>query len=75
MEAMKPVIKQFQGQFTIPADLAGTPTLTVQCGFSEANTPYAVQFLGSKLSEATLCRIGMAFEAETQWHSHHPVIK
>jgi amidase len=75
MEAMKPVIQQFQGQFTIPADLAGTPTLTVPCGFSEANTPYAVQFLGSKLSEATLCRIGMAFEAETQWHSHHPVIQ
>lgn len=74
MEAMKSVIQQFQGQFTIPADLAGTPTLTVPCGFSEANTPYAVQFLGRSLSEATLCRIGMAFEAATQWHSHHPAI-
>ncbi len=74
MEAMKPVIQRFQGQFTIPADLAGTPTLTVPCGFSEANTPYAVQFLGSKLSEATLCRIGIAFETATQWHSQHPTI-
>ncbi|MFT4863129.1 MAG: amidase [Pseudohongiellaceae bacterium] len=74
METMKPIIKHFQGQFTIPADLAGTPALTLPCGFSADNTPFAVQFLGSKLSEATLCRIGIAFESVTQWHRHHPAI-
>ena len=74
METMKPIIKHFQGQFTIPADLAGTPALTVPCGFSAENTPFAVQFLGSKLSEAMLCRIGIAFESVTEWHRHHPAI-
>ena len=74
METMKPIIKHFQGQFTIPADLAGTPALTVPCGFSEQNTPFAVQFLGGKLTEAMLCRIGIAFESVTDWHSHHPAI-
>jgi amidase len=74
METMKPIIKHFQGQFTIPADLAGTPTLTLPCGFSAEDTPLAVQFLGRKLSEATLCRIGMAFESVTEWHLHHPAL-
>ena len=74
METMKPVIRNFQGQFTIPADLAGTPTLTVPCGFSQRNSPYAVQFLGNKLCEETLCRIGTAYQSATDWHEQHPEI-
>ncbi len=74
MESLKPVIRQFQGQFTLPADLAGTPTLTVPCGFSDRKSPYAVQFLGSKLTEATLCRIGAAYQSATDWHKQHPAI-
>jgi len=74
MEALRPVIQHFQGQFTIPADLAGTPTITVPCGFSEAGHPYAVQFLGSRLSELNLCRIAHAYEQATLWHQRHPAI-
>lgn len=74
MESLRPVIQNFQGQFTIPADLAGTPTLTVPCGFSDEGHPFAVQFLGSRLSELNLCRIGHAYEQATQWHHRHPTI-
>ncbi|MFT6092917.1 MAG: amidase [Pseudohongiellaceae bacterium] len=72
METLKPVIQKFQGQFTIPADLAGTPSITVPCGFSAANTPYAVQFLGSRLAELNLCRIAYAYEQSSNWHLRHP---
>lgn len=75
MNSLKPVIQKFQGQFTIPADLAGTPALTVPCGFSQRNSPYAVQFLGSKLSEETLCKIGAAYQSVTDWHNQHPEIQ
>lgn len=74
MEELKPLIQNFQGQFTIPADLAGTPTITVPCGFSGTGHPYAVQFLGSRLSELGLCRIAHAYEQATQWHNRHPTI-
>lgn len=74
METLRPVIQNFQGQFTIPADLAGTPTITVPCGFSDEGHPYAVQFLGSRLSELNLCRIAHAYEQATQWHRRHPTI-
>ncbi|MDD9889559.1 MAG: amidase, partial [Gammaproteobacteria bacterium] len=40
--AMKEIIKHFQGQFTIPADLAGTPGVILPCGFSTDNHPYAM---------------------------------
>jgi amidase len=74
MEKLRSVIQHFQGQFTIPADLAGTPTITVPCGFSDEGSPYAVQFLGSRLSELNLCRIAHAYERATQWHHRHPTI-
>ncbi len=74
MDTLRPVIQQFQGQFTIPADLAGTPTITLPCGFSAAGHPYAVQFLGGRLLESRLCRIAHAYEQATQWHRHHPLM-
>jgi len=74
MEKLRSVVQHFQGQFTIPADLAGTPTITVPCGFSDEGSPYAVQFLGSRLSELNLCRIAHAYERATQWHHRHPTI-
>lgn len=74
METLRPVIRKFQGQFTLPADLAGTPGLTLPCGFSERQSPYAVQFLGRKMSEEVLCRIGSAYQSITQWHKQHPPI-
>jgi amidase len=73
-DALKPIVQHFQGQFTIPADLAGTPALTLPCGFSEDGRPYAVQFLGNRLSELELCRIGHAYEQATNWHNRHPAV-
>jgi amidase len=63
-----------QMQFTIPADFAGTPTLTAPCGFSDAGVPYAIQFLGKRLTEASLCRVGHAYEQATEWHKRHPSV-
>jgi len=74
MESLRPVIQHFQGQFTIPADLAGTPTITVPCGFSDEGRPLAVQFLGSRLAELRLCRIAHAYEMATSWHRKHPAM-
>jgi len=73
-EELEPLFAEVQMQFTIPADFAGTPTLTVPCGVSGAGVPYAMQFMGRRLSEATLCRMGHAYEQVTSWHHVHPPI-
>lgn len=59
--------------FTIPADFAGTPTLSQRCGFSDEGLPYTIQFMGSALSEPALCKIGYAYEAATDWHNKNPI--
>jgi amidase len=71
-EAIEPLFAAVQMQFTVPADFAGTPTLTVPCGFADDGRPYALQFMGRRLSEQTLCRFGHAYERATGWHERHP---
>jgi len=73
-EELEPLFAEVQMQFTIPADFAGTPTLTVPCGVSQAGVPYSLQFMGQRLSEAMLCRMGHAYEQVTSWHHVHPPI-
>ena len=51
---------------------AGTPTLSVPCGFSSDGLPFSVQFVGRQLGEAVLYRVGHAFERATDWHLAHP---
>jgi amidase len=74
MEELEPLFTSVQMYFTIPADFAGTPSLTVPCGFSVDSVPYALQFMGRRLSEPTLIRIGRAYQAVTQWHQRHPAV-
>jgi aspartyl-tRNA(Asn)/glutamyl-tRNA(Gln) amidotransferase subunit A len=45
-----------------PANLAGTPSLTVPCGFTRAGLPVGLQIMGGASSESVLLRIANAFE-------------
>lgn len=59
---------------TQPFNFSGSPTLSVPCGFSADGLPLSVQFVGRRLSESVLCRIGHAYERATPWHLKHPVV-
>lgn len=59
---------------TQPFNFSGSPTLSVPCGFSAEGLPLSVQFVGRRLSESVLCRIGHAYEQAEQWHLKHPAI-
>jgi aspartyl-tRNA(Asn)/glutamyl-tRNA(Gln) amidotransferase subunit A len=45
-----------------PANLAGTPSLTVPGGFTRAGLPIGLQMMGGVSSETILLRIANAFE-------------
>jgi aspartyl-tRNA(Asn)/glutamyl-tRNA(Gln) amidotransferase subunit A len=45
-----------------PANLAGTPSLTIPCGFTSAGLPIGLQIMGGVSSESILLRIANAFE-------------
>jgi aspartyl-tRNA(Asn)/glutamyl-tRNA(Gln) amidotransferase subunit A len=56
--------------FTVPANLAGIPGLSLPCGFA-AGLPVGLQLLGRPFDEATLLRAGHAYQQGT---SHHRAV-
>jgi aspartyl-tRNA(Asn)/glutamyl-tRNA(Gln) amidotransferase subunit A len=57
--------------FTVPANLAGIPGLSIPCGFS-GGLPVGLQLLGRPFDEASLLRLGHAFERATPHHEALP---
>lgn len=54
-------------------NLTGHPSLTMKVGFLE-NRPRALMLTGKLYDEATILRIGLAFEQATDWDDRHPKI-
>jgi aspartyl-tRNA(Asn)/glutamyl-tRNA(Gln) amidotransferase subunit A len=50
--------------FTIPANLAGVPAISLPCGLDGAGLPVGVQLTGPVLGEATVLRAASALEAD-----------
>jgi Asp-tRNA(Asn)/Glu-tRNA(Gln) amidotransferase A subunit family amidase len=55
-----------------PFNMAGLPALAVPCGFTEAGLPLSLQIAGRAFDEATVLRVGHAYEQATDWHRRHP---
>lgn len=58
--------------FTIPANLAGIPGISIPCGFTRDNLPIGMQIMGKHFDEATLLKVARAFERETDYHLKRP---
>jgi aspartyl-tRNA(Asn)/glutamyl-tRNA(Gln) amidotransferase subunit A len=57
--------------FTIAANLAGNPGISVPCGFAESDgvrLPVGLQFLGKPFAEDELLRVAHAYEQASGWH-------
>ncbi len=57
--------------FTIPANMAGIPGISIPCGFSN-DLPVGLQFLGQAFDESTLLGVAHAYEQSQPWFSMHP---
>lgn len=58
----------------MPFNLTGQPALTVPCGFNDTDLPVGLQIVGRPFDEATILRIGKAYESVTTWHEKSPPI-
>ncbi|MBI2029121.1 Asp-tRNA(Asn)/Glu-tRNA(Gln) amidotransferase subunit GatA [Candidatus Gottesmanbacteria bacterium] len=54
---------------TVPINLAGVPSLSVPCGFSDNNLPIGFQIIGPQLSEGLLFSIGHKYQSLTDFHT------
>lgn len=58
--------------FTISANLAGIPGISVPCGFSSQGLPIGLQLLGPPFAESEIFRAAYAFEQATDFHCRKP---
>ncbi|MGO9621390.1 MAG: Asp-tRNA(Asn)/Glu-tRNA(Gln) amidotransferase subunit GatA [Desulfobaccales bacterium] len=58
--------------FTISANLAGIPGISVPCGFSSRGLPIGLQLLGPPFAEPEIFRAAYAFEQATDFHCRKP---
>ena len=59
-------------QFTGVPSLAGLPALSVPVGFDADGLPVGMQVIGRPFDEATLFRLGHAYQHATDWHTRAP---
>jgi aspartyl-tRNA(Asn)/glutamyl-tRNA(Gln) amidotransferase subunit A len=58
--------------YTISANLAGIPGLSIPCGFSSSGLPIGLQLLAGPFEEEKLLRAARMFEQVTDWHTKRP---
>lgn len=58
--------------YTIPANLAGVPAISIPCGFTKSGLPIGLQLMGRAFDEETLFRASYAFEQETEFFKIKP---
>ncbi len=69
------VLMQYADQLTVPANHAGIPGLSLPAGLDPAGMPLGIQLLGPDYSEASLLRIGRAYEqasTDAAWRQSRP---
>jgi len=54
--------------YTISANLAGIPAMSLPCGFSRKGLPIGLQILSKPFAEETIFRVAYAYEQATEWH-------
>ena len=58
--------------YTISANLAGIPGISIPCGLTSGNLPIGFQLLAPPFEEDRLLRTARMFERETDWHRQAP---
>jgi len=59
--------------FTVSANLAGLPAISVPCGFTVDRLPIGLQLTGRRFDEMTLLRAAEAYERDAPWHREEPL--
>ncbi len=54
-------------------NLTGHPAMALKCGFVD-NMPQSIMVTGRLYDEATVCRVALAYERNTEWHKKHPTL-
>ncbi|HUU73646.1 MAG TPA: Asp-tRNA(Asn)/Glu-tRNA(Gln) amidotransferase subunit GatA [Burkholderiales bacterium] len=62
-----PVQMYLSDIFTLAANLAGLPGMSIPCGLDSAGLPVGLQIIGNYFSEARMLNIGHLYQRQTDW--------
>jgi aspartyl-tRNA(Asn)/glutamyl-tRNA(Gln) amidotransferase subunit A len=66
-----PITMYLNDIYTIGANLAGLPAMSVPCGFVD-DLPVGLHLVGAHFAEETILRCGHQYQQQTDWHSVCP---
>jgi aspartyl-tRNA(Asn)/glutamyl-tRNA(Gln) amidotransferase subunit A len=66
-----PLAMYLNDVYTVPANLAGIPGISIPCGLAEG-LPVGMQVLGKHFDEAAVLRVAHAYQLATDWHRMRP---
>jgi aspartyl-tRNA(Asn)/glutamyl-tRNA(Gln) amidotransferase subunit A len=69
-----PLAMYLEDAFTLPANLAGIPGISLPGGFDEEKLPIGLQLLGPWFREDLLLQTAHAFQHVTDWHIRSPAL-
>ena len=67
-----PVQMYLNDIYTIPANLAGLPGLSIPCGLDGEGLPVGLQIVGNTFAEAKMLGIAHQYQRATDWHTRAP---
>jgi len=67
-----PVTMYLSDIYTIAANLAGLPAMSIPCGFGRGGLPVGLQAVGPYFSEARLLNLAHQYQGVTDWHLRAP---
>ena len=67
-----PVQMYLNDIYTIPANLAGLPGMSIPCGFDGKGLPVGLQIIGNYFGEARMLGIAHQYQQATDWHLRAP---
>ncbi|MCL4365880.1 Asp-tRNA(Asn)/Glu-tRNA(Gln) amidotransferase subunit GatA [Patescibacteria group bacterium] len=70
-KAQDPLTMYLSDVYTITANLAGIPGLSLPCGFVDG-LPVGLQILGKYMDEETILNVGEVYEQATEWRKEKP---
>ncbi|NGX51476.1 MAG: hypothetical protein K1060chlam2_01342, partial [Chlamydiae bacterium] len=69
---LDPLEMYLQDLYTVGANLAGLPSISIPCGKSSSDLPHALQFIGPQLADSRVLNFAYQFEQELNLHSFIP---
>ncbi|MFC1698443.1 Asp-tRNA(Asn)/Glu-tRNA(Gln) amidotransferase subunit GatA [Candidatus Omnitrophota bacterium] len=71
-KADDPLAMYLSDVYTISANLAGIPGISIPCGLTKSSLPIGLQILSPPFGEEIIFRVAYTYEQNTDWHTKKP---